>query len=105
VRETSNPVFARCPSSAAIRAVWQVASREPRHSTGIRRTPMPPTPTSGQAFFPAPLTIDDVVTKTGITLAVLSVAAVGLLLHGGGPNQALGDHVHLRRRVRRLCAG
>jgi uncharacterized YccA/Bax inhibitor family protein len=89
VRETSNPVFRSLPKTqggyaqfgtgAAGYGAQQVqaepyATQYPDRQTGVSR----------------PLTIDDVVTKTGITLAVLSaVAAVSYFLVAGNPALAM----------------
>jgi uncharacterized YccA/Bax inhibitor family protein len=74
VRESSNPVFRSLPKSqggyaqfgsgaaayGAQQTMSQPYTQQPQQQTGFSR----------------PLTIDDVVTKTGMTLAVLSVSAV-----------------------------
>jgi uncharacterized YccA/Bax inhibitor family protein len=87
VRETSNPVFRSLPKTQGGYAQFgtgaagygaQVADAQPyvtdRRQAGISR----------------PLTIDDVVMKTGITLAVLSaVAVVSYFLVAGNPALAM----------------
>jgi uncharacterized YccA/Bax inhibitor family protein len=87
VRETSNPVFRSLPKTQGGYAQFgtgaagygaQVADAQPyitdRQQAGVSR----------------PLTIDDVVTKTGITLAVLSaVAVVSYFLVAGNPALAM----------------
>jgi uncharacterized YccA/Bax inhibitor family protein len=76
VRETSNPVFRSLPKQRGGYAqfgsgVAGAAATQYGHQTD----PYAPY-TDQRAGVSRPLTIDDVVTKTGITLAVLSVAAV-----------------------------
>ncbi|MCV7224584.1 Bax inhibitor-1/YccA family protein [Mycolicibacterium komossense] len=89
MRETSNPVFRSLPkqqggyatfgsgAAGAGAAVQQNYGAEPyidQRQTGVSR----------------PLTIDDVVTKTGITLALLSVVAVvSYFLVGNNPGLAM----------------
>jgi uncharacterized YccA/Bax inhibitor family protein len=87
VRETSNPVFRSLPKTQGGYAQFgtgaagygaQVADAQP-YVTDQR-----------QAGVSRPLTIDDVVTKTGITLAVLSaVAVVSYFLVAGNPALAM----------------
>ena len=76
MRETSNPVFRSLPKQRGGYAqfgsgVAGAAATQYGHQTD----PYAPY-TDQRAGVSRPLTIDDVVTKTGITLAVLSVAAV-----------------------------
>ena len=82
MRETSNPVFRSLPKgqggyaqfgtgaagygAQAVHADPYVTQYPDQRQTGVSR----------------PLTIDDVVTKTGITLAVLTAVAVAVLLLG-----------------------
>ena len=73
MRETSNPVFRSLPKQRA--DTRNSALARPRCSRGTTK----PTPTRRpyqEAKASRPLTIDDVVTKTGITLAVLTISAV-----------------------------
>ena len=87
MRETSNPVFRSLPKTQGGYAQFgtgaagygaQVADAQP-YVTDQR-----------QAGVSRPLTIDDVVTKTGITLAVLSaVAVVSYFLVAGNPALAM----------------
>jgi uncharacterized YccA/Bax inhibitor family protein len=90
VRESSNPVFRSLPkgqggyanfgtgaaggAAAAVHADPYVTQYPDRQQTGVSRS----------------LTIDDVVTKTGLTLAVLSaVAVVSYFLVAGNPGLAM----------------
>src|ERR1700754_3338440 len=90
VRETSNPVFRSLPKTqggyaqfgtgaagmgaAAVQADPYVTQYPDQRQTGVSR----------------PMTIDDVVTKSGVTLAVLSiVAVVSYFLVSGNPGLAL----------------
>ena len=73
MRETSNPVFRSLPK----RQGGYANSATGAAGYGAQQVQADPYTTSHrQAGVPRPLTIDDVVTKTGITLAVLSVVAV-----------------------------
>jgi len=74
VRESSNPVFRSLPKNQGGYAQFGsgAAAYGAQQTMSQPYTEYPPQ----QAGFSRPLTIDDVVTKTGITLAVLSVSAV-----------------------------
>ncbi|MBS4729226.1 Bax inhibitor-1/YccA family protein [Mycobacterium sp. SM1] len=74
MRETSNPVFRSLPRQRGGYAQFgsgMTASQQ--MYTGYQADPYAP---YREATVARPLTIDDVVTKTGVTLAVLSAAAV-----------------------------
>lgn len=74
MRESSNPVFRSLPKTQGGYAQFGsgAAAYGAQQTMSQQYTEYPPQ----QAGFSRPLTIDDVVTKTGITLAVLSVSAV-----------------------------
>jgi len=75
VRESSNPVFRSLPKTPGGYAQFGNGAA----GYGAQATmaqPYTEYPPQQQAGFSRPLTIDDVVTKTGMTLAVLSVSAV-----------------------------
>ncbi|MBN9635933.1 MAG: Bax inhibitor-1/YccA family protein [Actinobacteria bacterium] len=74
MRESSNPIFRSLPKSQGGYAQFGsgAAAYGAQQTMAQPYTQYPPQ----QAGFTRPLTIDDVVTKTGITLAVLSVSAV-----------------------------
>ncbi|MDI3315365.1 MAG: Bax inhibitor-1/YccA family protein [Mycobacterium sp.] len=74
MRETSNPVFRSLPRQRGGYAQFGsgVTARQPGYP-GYQTDPYAP---YREATVARPLTIDDVVTKTGVTLAVLSAAAV-----------------------------
>ncbi|MGB8404152.1 MAG: Bax inhibitor-1/YccA family protein [Mycobacterium sp.] len=74
MRESSNPVFRSLPKSQGGYAQFGSGAA----AYGAQQTMAQPYTEypAQQAGFSRPLTIDDVVTKTGITLAVLSVTAV-----------------------------
>jgi uncharacterized YccA/Bax inhibitor family protein len=79
VRETSNPVFRSLPKQRGGYAqfgtgVTGAASQQAY--TGYQTDPYAPYREAREAKVSRPLTIDDVVTKTGVTLAVLSAVAV-----------------------------
>jgi len=71
VRETSNPVLRSLPKQPGGYAQFGTGIAGATQ-VGYQADPYAPT----QAGVSRPLTIDDVVTKTGVTLGVLSVAAV-----------------------------
>jgi uncharacterized YccA/Bax inhibitor family protein len=90
VRETSNPVFRSLPKGQGGYAQFGTGA------AGYGAQAVQADPYSGaypqqrQTGVSRPLTIDDVVTKTGITLAVLSaVAAVSYFLVAGNPALAM----------------
>jgi uncharacterized YccA/Bax inhibitor family protein len=70
VRETSNPVFRSLP-----RQQGGYAQFGPGYAAGAQQV-YQAEPYTQQTGVSRPLTIDDVVTKTGITLGVLSIVAV-----------------------------
>ena len=74
MRESSNPVFRSLPKTQGGYAQFggSAAAYGAQQTMSQPYTEYPPQ----QAGFSRPLTIDDVVTKTGITLAVLTVSAV-----------------------------
>ena len=76
MRETSNPVFRSLPKTQGGYAQFGTGAA----GYGARQVHAEPYvtqyPDQQQAGVSRPLTIDDVVTKTGITLAVLSAVAV-----------------------------
>jgi uncharacterized YccA/Bax inhibitor family protein len=75
VRETSNPVFRSLPKQRGGYAQFGSGVAGAATQYGHQTDPYAPY-TDQRAGVSRPLTIDDVVTKTGITLAVLSVVAV-----------------------------
>ena len=76
MRETSNPVFRSLPKTQGGYAQFGTGAA----GYGAQQVQAEPYPTQypdqQQTGVSRPLTIDDVVTKTGITLAVLSTVAV-----------------------------
>jgi uncharacterized YccA/Bax inhibitor family protein len=76
VRETSNPVFRSLPKQRGGYAQFGSGVAGAATQYGHQADPYAPY-TDQRAGVSRPLTIDDVVTKTGITLAVLSAVAVG----------------------------
>jgi len=75
VRETSNPVFRSLPKQRGGYAQFGTGVAGAATQYGHQADPYAPY-ADQQAGVSRPLTIDDVVTKTGITLAVLSAVAV-----------------------------
>jgi uncharacterized YccA/Bax inhibitor family protein len=75
VRETSNPVFRSLPKQRGGYAQFGSGVAGAATQYGHQADPYAPY-TDQRAGVSRPLTIDDVVTKTGITLAVLSAVAV-----------------------------
>jgi uncharacterized YccA/Bax inhibitor family protein len=73
VRETSNPVFRSLPKQRGGYAQFGTGVAGAASQYGYQTDPYAP---YREAKVSRPLTIDDVVTKTGITLAVLSAVAV-----------------------------
>jgi uncharacterized YccA/Bax inhibitor family protein len=83
VRETSNPVFRSLPKQRGGYAQFGTGVAGAATQYGHQTDPYAPY-VDQRAGVARPLTIDDVVTKTGITLAVLSaVAAVSYFLVAG----------------------
>jgi uncharacterized YccA/Bax inhibitor family protein len=75
VRETSNPVFRSLPKQRGGYAQFGTGVAGAATQYGYQAEPYAQ-PGDQRAGVSRPLTIDDVVTKTGITLAVLSAVAV-----------------------------
>ena len=75
MRETSNPVFRSLPKQRGGYAQFGTGAAGATAQYGHQTDPYAPY-TDQRAGVSRPLTIDDVVTKTGITLAVLSAVAV-----------------------------
>jgi uncharacterized YccA/Bax inhibitor family protein len=75
VRETSNPVFRSLPKQRGGYAQFGSGAASAATQLGQQADPYSPY-VDQRAGVSRPLTIDDVVTKTGITLAVLSAFAV-----------------------------
>lgn len=89
MRESSNPIFRSLPKQqggyaqfgAGIAGATQQLSQQTNYAEPYA---------SPQTGVSRPMTIDDVVTKTGITLGVLSVvAAISYFLVGGSPGLAM----------------
>src|ERR671931_1839256 len=77
VRETSNPVFRSLPKTQGGYATFGTGAAGAGAQAYRQGYPDPYiTAEQRQAGVARPLTIDDVVTKTGITLALLSAVAV-----------------------------
>jgi uncharacterized YccA/Bax inhibitor family protein len=74
VRETSNPVFRSLPKQRGGYAQFRAGAAGAAQQMGYQTDPY--VTQYQRAEVSRPLTIDDVVTKTGITLGVLSVAAI-----------------------------
>jgi uncharacterized YccA/Bax inhibitor family protein len=87
VRESSNPVFRSLPKQPGGYAQFGPGIAGATQAVGYQAEPYTTAPQTGVS---RPLTIDDVVTKTGITLGVLSVvAAVSYFIVGGNPGLAM----------------
>jgi uncharacterized YccA/Bax inhibitor family protein len=88
VRQSSNPVFRSLPKGQQGGYAQFGTGIAGAQQMGYQAQPYAPYPP--QTGVSRPLTIDDVVTKTGITLGVLSVvAAVSYFLVGGNPGLAM----------------
>jgi uncharacterized YccA/Bax inhibitor family protein len=74
VRESSNPIFRSLPKQQGGYAQFGTGVAGAAQQVGYQTQPY--TTRAPQTGVSRPLTIDDVVTKTGITLGVLSVVAV-----------------------------
>ena len=74
MRESSNPVFRSLPKQQGGYAQFGTGAAGAARQVGYQTEPY--TTRAPQAGVSRPMTIDDVVTKTGITLGVLSVVAV-----------------------------
>jgi len=87
VRESSNPVFRSLPKQQGGYAQFGPGIAGATRQVGYQAEPYTTAPQTGVS---RPLTIDDVVTKTGITLGVLSVvAAISYFIVGGSPGLAM----------------
>jgi uncharacterized YccA/Bax inhibitor family protein len=85
VRESSNPVFRSLPKTQGGYAAFGTGAAG-YGAQQVQADPYSAAPYAPQAGVSRPMTIDDVVTKTGITLAVLSaVAVVSYFLVGMNP--------------------
>ena len=100
MRETSNPVFRSLPKAQGGYAQFGTGAAG-YGAQAVQAEPyVTQYPDQQQAGVSRPLTIDDVVTKTGVTLAVLSaVAVVSYFLVAG--NLALAMPFVAGRRARR----
>jgi uncharacterized YccA/Bax inhibitor family protein len=88
VRETSNPVFRSLPTQQGGYAQFGTGMAGAAQQVGYQTQPQVGYPP--QTGVSRALTIDDVVTKTGITLGVLSVvAAISYFVVGGNPGLAM----------------
>ena len=74
MRESSNPIFRSLPKQQGGYAQFGTGGAGANQQVGYQTEPY--TNRAPQAGVSRPMTIDDVVTKTGITLGVLSVVAV-----------------------------
>ena len=74
MRESSNPIFRSLPKQQGGYAQFGTGGAGTTHQVGYQTDPY--TTRAPQAGVSRNMTIDDVVTKTGITLGVLSVVAV-----------------------------
>ena len=87
MRESSNPVFRSLPKQQGGFAQFGPGIAGATQQVGYQAEPYTTAPQTGVS---RPLTIDDVVTKTGITLGVLSVvAAISYFIVGGSPGLAM----------------
>ena len=87
MRESSNPVFRSLPKQQGGYAQFGPGIAGATQQVGYQAEPYTTAPQTGVS---RPLTIDDVVTKTGITLGVLSVvAAISYFIVGGSPGLAM----------------
>jgi uncharacterized YccA/Bax inhibitor family protein len=88
VRETSNPILRSLPKQPGGYAQFGPGIAGATQQVGYQVDPQ--TYTTPQSGVSRSLTIDDVVTKTGITLGVLSVVAViSYFIVGGSPGLAM----------------
>ena len=88
MRETSNPVFRSLPTQQGGYAQFGTGMAGAAQQVGYQTQPQVGYPP--QTGVSRALTIDDVVTKTGITLGVLSVvAAISYFVVGGNPGLAM----------------
>ena len=88
MRESSNPVFRSLPKQQGGYAQFGAGVAGATQQLGNQTEPY--TTRAPQTGVSRPMTIDDVVTKTGITLGVLTVvAAVSYFIVGGNPGLAM----------------
>ena len=88
MRESSNPVFRSLPKQQGGYAQFGTGIAGATQQVGYQAEPYTTYPP--QTGVSRPMTIDDVVTKTGITLGVLSVVAViSYFIVGGNPALAM----------------
>ena len=88
MRESSNPVFRSLPKQQGGYAQFGTGVAGATQQLGYQTEPY--TTRAPQTGVSRPMTIDDVVTKTGITLGVLTVvAAVSYFIVGGNPGLAM----------------
>lgn len=86
MRESSNPIFRSLPKQQGGYAQFGAGVAGATQQLSYAEPYAPPQ----QAGVSRPMTIDDVVTKTGITLGVLTVvAAVSYFIVGGNPGLAM----------------
>lgn len=89
MRESSNPIFRSLPKQQGGYAQFGTGGAGATQQLGYQ-TEQPYSTRAPQTGVSRPLTIDDVVTKTGITLGVLSVvAAISYFIVGGNPGLAM----------------
>lgn len=87
MRSTSNPVFRNLPAQAGGYSAFGAASSRPSYSEHQGYSEHPGYPQSSSSD--RPITIDDVVTKTGITLGALIIAAIAsFFVTAGSPTLA-----------------
>jgi uncharacterized YccA/Bax inhibitor family protein len=88
VRESSNPIFRSLPKQQGGYAQFGTGVAGATQQLGYQTEPY--STRAPQAGVSRPMTIDDVVTKTGITLGVLTVvAAISYFIVGGNPGLAM----------------
>jgi uncharacterized YccA/Bax inhibitor family protein len=88
VRESSNPVFRSLPKQQGGYAQFGTGVAGATQQLGYQTEPY--STRAPQTGVSRPMTIDDVVTKTGITLGVLTVvAAISYFIVGGNPGLAM----------------
>lgn len=89
MRESSNPIFRSLPKQQGGYAQFGTGGAGATQQLG-HQTEQPYSTRAPQTGVSRPLTIDDVVTKTGITLGVLTVvAAISYFIVGGNPGLAM----------------
>ena len=89
MRESSNPIFRSLPKQQGGYAQFGTGVAGATQQLGYH-TEQPYSTRAPQTGVSRPLTIDDVVTKTGITLGVLTVvAAISYFIVGGNPGLAM----------------